>query len=170
MILKQTIVSPVFFAPHGQYHSARVIQSYPDKFVDTLFAILAVGIFALLPIVGSAGLAWRAITALRSYQIRTTRWMTLPLILIVFSLICFAVTAWTLSYSPHTKPGVLDPILVFLVLDGVLLLPVALITLLHGLVSLRDKKIEAGLDLVAVVLYGSLYFTYIPLQNYFPHV
>lgn len=96
--------------------------------------------------------------------------MILPLTLIGFSLICFAVTAWTLSYSPDTKPGVLNPILVFLVLDGFLLLPVALITLLHGLVSIRDSRIEAGLDLVAVVLYGLLYFTYTPLQNYFPHV
>jgi len=146
------------------------IRCYPNKFMETFFAILAVAIFFLFPIVGSAALARRAINALRSYQIRTTRWMTLPSTLIVFSLICFAVTAWTVSYSPDTKPGILNPILLFLLLDAVLLFPVALISLLHGMVSIRNNRIEAGLDLVAVVLYGLLYFTYTPLKDYFPNV
>ena len=34
MILEQTIISPLFFAPLGQYHTARVIQSYAASIVN----------------------------------------------------------------------------------------------------------------------------------------
>jgi hypothetical protein len=138
--------------------------------VDALFAILVLSSFALLPIIGSACFAWVAITAFHSNQIKTTRWMTLPFFLLAFSLICLAVAAWTLSFSPNKKPGLLNPILVFLVLDGVFLLPVALITLIRGLVVLRASRLEAGLDLIAVVLFALLYFPYVALHDYYPHV
>ena len=143
---------------------------YPDKLVDTILAILAIGIFAVVPFLGAAAAASIAISALRDNRIPTNGWMILPFLLLGFSLICYAVTLWTLSYSPDTKPGLLNPILVVLVLDSICLLPIAFMTALRGFVAIRDRKLEAGLDFIAVALYGLLYIPYVALHEYYPHV
>ena len=141
-----------------------------DRLMDATLAFFVLSTFAVVPFVGSAALTSIAISALRANQIQTHRWMILPFFLLGFSLICYAVTLWTLSYSPDSKPRLLNPILVFLVLDSFCLLPVALLAARRGLVAMRDRKMEAGLDFIAVALYGLLFFAYVALAEYYPHV
>ena len=42
----------------------------------------------------------------------------MPFFLIAFDLLCFFVAALTMSYSPETKPGLLNSILGILILEG----------------------------------------------------
>ena len=80
----------------------------------------------------------------------------MPFFLIAFDLLCFFVAVLTMTYSPETKPGLLKSILGILSLEGVCLLPFALITLIRGVVALRGTKVEATMNFVAVTRYGLL--------------
>jgi hypothetical protein len=137
--------------------------------MDVIITFALIAFVVLFPILSSICLAAVAMSVLRSHQIILGRWISVPIFLIAFSLACCCVTAWTLSYSPETKPGWLNPILVILVLEGVCILPIALLTLISGFVALHAARIEAAIDFAAVILYGLLYLPYIALHDYYPH-
>lgn len=138
--------------------------------MDVIITFGLIAFVVMLPVFTSICLAAVAFATFRSHQIKLSRWVIAPFFLIAFALICYMVTAWTLSYSPETKPGVLDPILVVLVLEGVGLFPVALLTLVRGCAGLRYAKAEAAIDFAAVVLYGLLYLPYTALHDFYPRV
>lgn len=138
--------------------------------MDVIITFGLIAFVVMLPLLICICLAAVAIATFRSHQIKLSRWIIAPFFLTAFVLVCCCVTAWTISYTPENKPGLLNPILVILVLEGVSLLPVALLTLARGFVALRYAKAEAAIDFAAVVLYGLLYLPYIALHDYYPRV
>lgn len=138
--------------------------------MDVIIPLLFLALIVMLPLLSSICFAAVAISTFRSHQIKISRWIIVPFFLIAYALFCYFVTAWALCYSPETKPGLFNPILVVLVLEGVCLLPITLITLVRGLVALRVAKAEATFDFAAVFLYGLLYLPYILLHDYYPRV
>lgn len=138
--------------------------------MDVIITFALIAFVVMLPVFTSICLAAVAITIFRSHQISLSRWIIAPFFLIAFALVCYCVTAWTISYPPEAKPSLLNPILVILVLQGVCLFPVALVILVRGCIALRRAKTEAAIDFAAVVLYGLLYLPYIVLHDYYPRV
>jgi hypothetical protein len=138
--------------------------------MDVIITLLFVVLVALLPVLSSICFASVALAMFCSHQIKMSRWIVIPFFLIAFALLCFFVAALTMTYSPETKPGLLNPILVILSLEGVCLFPLALITLVRGFVALRGSKVEATIDFATVILYGLLSLPYISLHDYYPHV
>ena len=138
--------------------------------MEAVLAIIAICLFAVAPVGGALVFASIAVSTLRENGVQVNRWMVCSSFIISFSLICFLIALWTLQYTPEDKPGLLSPILVFVMLESLCLLPIVLVLALRGLAVMRERKMEACVDLAGVALYGLLYVSYVALHEYYPHV
>jgi hypothetical protein len=140
--------------------------------MDAAFAILVLGAFAIIPIALACGFAGIGRAILLKHKIPLGRWAIIPLILLGFALTAFSTAAIVLTYQPEALPGLFNPVLVLMVLDGILMFPLVSITVIRclALAQLRDRWPEAALNFAASAAYGLLYIPYRALEAYYPHV
>ena len=138
--------------------------------MDAFLAVVVVALSGLLPLLAAAGFASMAKRWLDADRFPAGRWNVLPLFLIGFALTAILIVMVTLTFRPGNKPRLLNPVLVLLVVDWLLLIPAAAFAAVRGVWLIRSRRSEAGLNLAAASAVGLLYLPLGALEDYYPHV
>lgn len=135
--------------------------------LDSALAIAFIAAAAVAPIAVSLAAAF-ALTVIGSHG--RNRWILLPAVLLLLVAWILLFASVTLFYSPGDAPRLYAPFLGFLLLTWMLALPAAAVSCVRGLALFRNNRVEALLNLIASVTFGSLYIVFYTCGDYFPHV
>ena len=100
--------------------------------MDTFTTIVGLATFLLFPLLFAIGLALIARRWLNPIQFPASRWNVLPVFLLGFALIAILIATVALTFPPWNRPRILSPVVVFLMLDWVLLVPPAAVAVMRG--------------------------------------